>query len=149
MTDPGVVARHEAAHICIAHALGIQVRHATIDPRRPRVSTRCRTDELAKDERFALIDLAGVCTEQQIRPARTDVKNAMRRCRKIAMDQAGTDTMTPALEIEAAILFAQLGVRAAELVDSNREMIDRVAGALLEHGELDGDAIDHIMGDCR
>ena len=62
----------------------------------------------------------------------------MRRCRKIAMDRAGADRMTADLEVQSAILFAQLGVRFAALVDEHAELIDRVAGALLERGELTG-----------
>ena len=102
---------------------------------------------MAVDARFALIDLAGLAMEQDTKPARTDIANAVRRCRQVTMDQAGANTMTADLEVAAAILFAQLGTKAAALVDENAELIGRVAAALLEYGELDGDAIDRIMGE--
>lgn len=69
----------------------------------------------------------------------------MRRCRKIVMARHDTDTMTAALETEATVLLAQLAVTAAELVDSNRDLIDAIAAALLEHGEPDGGAVDRIV----
>lgn len=96
-------------------------------------------------ERLALIDLSGLATEQDIAPAMGDFQKAMRRCRQMAMDRAGADRMTVELEVEAATLFAQLGVRACGLVGDHNELIDRVAAALLEHGELTGDGIDRIM----
>ena len=139
-----ITARHESSHAVIARLLGVEVSFASIESR-PQVRTRCRSDELAIDARLVLVDLAGLATERQTGPAETDIKNAMRRCRKIAMDQSGTDTMTTALEIEAAILFVQLAVRAAELVDNNRQAIDAVATVLLERGTLTGSEIDAIL----
>ena len=109
------------------------------------MKTRCRSDELAIDARLVLVDLAGLATEQQTGPAETDIKNAMRRCRKIVMERHDTDEMTAALETEAGVLFAQLAVRAAELVDNNRQAIDAVATVLLERGTLTGSEIDAIL----
>ena len=147
MTERDIItARHESSHAVIARLLDVGVSLASI-ANRPQVRTRCRSDELAIDARLALIDLAGLATEQQTGPAETDIGNAMRRCRKIAMDRAGADRMTADLEVQSAILFAQLGVRVAALVDEHAELIDRVAGALLERGELTGDQVDAIMGD--
>ena len=96
-------------------------------------------------ERLALVDLAGLATESEIEPAMGDFQKALGRCRRMAMDSAA-DTMTPVeLEIETAVRFWQLGVKASALVDEHAELIDAVASALLEHGELDGEAIDKVI----
>ena len=61
------------------------------------------------------------------------------------MERHDTDERTAALETEAAVLFAPLAVRAAELVDNNRQAIDAVATVLLERGTLTGSEIDAIL----
>jgi hypothetical protein len=107
------------------------------------------TEEAAVLERLALIDLAGVATEQEITPCEGDIKNAMAGIRKIVLARDGADPMTAVeVEVEVATLFAQLGYRAAALVDDNRDLIDSVARALLDRGELTGDQVDAIMGRC-
>jgi hypothetical protein len=146
MSDPMVIARHEAAHLCVGYLLGIEVTRATIDPKQPLVRTRCRSDELAKDERLALVALAGIATEQEstFSACAADFENAMRHCRAavLAHDSAldGAD-----LEIETATLFWSLSKCAVELVSDNVDLIERVAAELLQHGSLDGDAIEAIL----
>jgi len=61
-----------------------EVRHATIDPQQPCVGTRyAAADESTLLKSLALIDLAGLATEQQTEPAAGDIKKALGRCRQL------------------------------------------------------------------
>jgi len=142
MTDPMIIARHESSHAITARMLGIEVVKVSLDP--PLCRTRWHGSDESAAEKLALVDMADICSEKEMADASADIKSVTNRCRQMAMD-ANADMTAAEVEIETAILFWQLGVRAAGLVDDHADTIDAVAAELVKHGELDGDAIDRIM----
>jgi hypothetical protein len=96
----------------------------------------CRKGEVLK--RRAIIDLCDMVIEADLQSlaASADRQNAFDRCREIVdLNEDG----------DAAQLLRRMAQRAAALVASKREMIDRLAHRLDEVGELTGDEVDAVL----
>jgi hypothetical protein len=153
------VSLHEAAHGLIAALLpDTQVLHAIAAGDYPHVRTRVRMgrtreEKIAGLQRFAIIDLAGVSTEDDPAgaAAETDRKNAYRRCLEVVATEDGVNVeeLDEIQLADAAALYQHLAAQAAKLVKENWPMICRVAHRLDDAGELSGAAIDAVLLEAR
>jgi ATP-dependent Zn protease len=145
MTDIKHTAYHEAGHAVIAIRLGYEVKKASIVRRQGvlgRVTTRNRTSS-PDDIRF---DLAGQLAEALVNPndeqvqigAHSDWRNTRRSVSEfIALGFIGDE--------EGSTLIDELLHETRALVHRDRDVIGRVADALLERKTLTGLEIKQIM----
>jgi hypothetical protein len=140
-TEPlDVAAYHEAGHVVAARSLGVEIKSATLS----LATTRHLNDMDAEARRKgALISFSGPmaearhgcytdeqCAELWCSPAwGSDLLNALRH-----LDSSGGGPCAPVLR------------SARRLVRRNWRSIKKVAAALIERGELSGDAIDELIG---
>jgi hypothetical protein len=131
-------ALHEAAHVVVAHVLGVQVVHAIGVGDDPHVRTRHWIGGPAEENarwprRLAIIDLAAVTLEENPATTASDRANEMRRISELGGDP---DTIAHLLTVTAG-----------RLVRKHHAAIARVAQRLEEAGEagLSGAAIDELL----
>lgn len=146
MDEAAARALHESAHACIARLVGIEVMAVSIAGDDPL----CRTRWRRRGAPFALeamivVDFASSAGGDIEEATITDLANAKERCFQIVRMLHGTDTMSPAMILEASKIFVRLRASAADLVERNRDLIDAVAAVLLQRGSLDQITLDTVM----
>jgi hypothetical protein len=141
-----------------ARALGVWVLHATVAEGGPYVRTRFpygpKTSAgvmIRSMEREALVALAGEVVEQGSESAsERDRENAQSYALRVILlrDAIGEDEVTDASvqqHVRAEQLVDQLREKAATLVETSMQAIERVASALEENGVLDQSQIDALI----
>lgn len=145
MMNPAAVL-HEASHAVVGRALGIPIIEVTPD----YVTTMQPSKFPATEEvsaqllKLAIIDLAAT----EIEPPRNrgeDELNALTRVGIISSMFAHPETDDEYVRGEVLRVLEQARRRATQIVDDNRDAIERVAAALADGERLDQDAVDALM----
>ena len=144
-------ARHEAAHVVVAHSLGISVQVVTIDSVEvchlsPSAAGVTYYDAEPTSAAAAIVSLAGV--EQTYRDRRAEwewthghyaCSSDMRRAQKIAAEIGGGFA-------QAESLIHRWTAFAGAVLSDRRHDVERVASALARAGTLHREHIEDLLG---